>query len=418
MFSDEAKARYGIQVGKELIHAYGDERLMQAVTSNPAPLEGARTTMTYLAETHHWKEANNGHDKASVIRRNAAKSPGGTARTLRHTNAYDPSENSTAQHDREAWEDMVAGNVLTTGILFDSLEAPPDAPLNAEAAPDVLLGVRGDAVWLNPERIVQEILDVRDPPSRQRRFWYNQCLSTETAWVAAQDFDACANPELGVGLELLRQDRVEGRWFIFGDMSKNDDATALMGCRLHDGHLVTLGMWQKPPQGRDEGWSTPRGDVVARIDRCMAVMDVIGLWIDPSHTREDETQEQYWSATIDDLHRRYRGTLKLWAVKNKHAVEWDMASPARTAEFTAGAERMAADIESQELTHDGDPRLRIHVRNAQRYPNRWGMSIGKDRRGSQRKIDLAAAAIGARLMRRQFTLAPVESEKPRTGVVW
>jgi hypothetical protein len=90
---------------------------MQAVTSNPAPLEGARTTCTLLGETHHWKAANNGHEMASVIRRNAAKSQGGVARTLRHTNAYAPGEDSTAQHDREAWEAIGAGDVLTTGIL-------------------------------------------------------------------------------------------------------------------------------------------------------------------------------------------------------------------------------------------------------------------------------------------------------------
>src|SRR5690606_16426168 len=78
------------------------------------------------------------------------------------TNAYDPSEGSVAQQDREAWELAAAGGSLTTGILYDSLEAPPDAPLTAEAAPEVVRSIRGDSVWLDVDRVVASILDTRN----------------------------------------------------------------------------------------------------------------------------------------------------------------------------------------------------------------------------------------------------------------
>lgn len=421
LFTDAAKDWYRLQVGKELVHGLDDERLIEAVTSNPAPLEGGRPSFQLLNETQHWRANNNGHEMASVIRRNAAKSEGGFARTLRLTNAYEPSEDSVAQHDREAWEAAAAGEILTEGILYDSLEAPPDAPLTAEAAPSVVAATRGDASWLSTKRIVKEILDVRDPPSKQRRFWYNQITATEDAWVVPQQFDRWARPDLGVGTDLLRSEtKVPGKWLVFFDGSKSDDATGITGCRLDDGHTVVLGMWQRPPKGRDEGWVAPRPEIDQRVERVFAGFDVVGFWADPSHTVDDETQERYWDDLIDEWHRRYRNRLKHWAIPGKggHSVMWDMTSPARVAEFTAAAERTVADIEADEcrFTWDGDPRLKIHVHNARRYPNRYGVSLWKGHRESRRKIDLAVCMVGSRMMRRVALNAP--QEERRSGKVW
>src|SRR5690606_31805515 len=96
--------------------------------------------------------------------------------------------------------------------------------------------------------------------------------------------------------------------------------------------------------------------------------------------------------------------LRLWAQpgRNGHSVMWDMTAPKRVAEFTAAAERTASDIADRAFTHDGDRRLRLHVRHARRYPNRYGVSIWKGHRESKRKIDLAVCMIGARMMRRQL----------------
>src|SRR5690606_29694918 len=174
LITPEAKAYYGVQVGRELVHAMGDERLIQAVTSSPATLEGARATAVLANETQHWLANNDGHEMAAVIERNATKSADGAARRLAITNAYEPSEESVAQQDREAYETAAAGGSVTTGILYDSLEAPPGAPLSPDVAPAVVAAIRGDSVWLDIDRIVASILDTRNPPSRSRRFWYNQ----------------------------------------------------------------------------------------------------------------------------------------------------------------------------------------------------------------------------------------------------
>jgi hypothetical protein len=423
LITPAAKAFYGVQIGKELIHACGDERLIQAVTSSPTTLEGARATAVFPNETQHWKQGNDGHEMAQVIERNATKSADGAARRLAITNAYEPSEDSVAQRDREAWEAEADGKTAMSGIMYDSLEAPPDAPLALEQLEgesreewdertiatvcEVVRAIRGDSYWLDPRRIAGSVLDPRNPPSRSRRFWYNQITATEDAWVDPLKFDGCVDVDVVVadGDELA----------LFFDGSKSDDATALVACRISDGHVVTKAMWQKPPKGRADGWIVPRGDVDAEVERIFATSNVVAFFADPSHTLDDETQDRFWDGLIDEWHRRYKDRLRIWAVPGKsgHAVMWDMTSPARSAEFTAAAERCAGEIERGELTHDGDGRLRRHVHNAKRYPNRYGVSLWKGHRESPRKIDLAVCMVGARMVRRVVLNGP--QPKKRTG---
>lgn len=415
LLTPAAKAFYRVQIGKELIHAMGDERLIQAVTSSPATLEGARATFVLPNETQHWLANNDGHEMAAVIERNATKSADGAARRCAITNAPEPAEESVAQHDREAWEQAEAGESLTTGILYDSLEAPPEAPLTPEAAPHVVRAIRGDSTWLDVARIVQFILDTRNPPSRSRRFWYNQIVAAEDAWADPQEFERLAWPDVTVAAT----DEV----VLFFDGSKSDDATGLVGCRLADGHVFTLGMWQPPPKARNQEWTAPRPVIDARVDEVFDRHKVVAFFADPSHAQDDETGERYWDDTIDGWHRRYHEQMRLWAVPGKagHSVMWDMTSPARSADFTAAAERCATDIEGGALTWDGDGRLRSHVRNARRYPSRYGISLWKGHRESKRKIDLAVCMVGARMVRRLVLNRPEDEKRgKRAGrvVAW
>lgn len=414
LFTKAAITKYGIDLGKEIIYAHRGRARIEAVTSSPRTLEGARATFVVRNETHHWLASNEGHEMDAVIDRNATKSADGAARALSITNAYEPSEDSVAQRAREAWEAGQAGTSLVSGIMYDSLEAPPEALLSPEFARAVVEAVRGDATWLDVGRIVAAILDPRNPASRSRRFWYNQIVAAEDAWIVPQWFESreMARPDIKVA----PKDEIA----LFFDGSKSHDATGLVGCRISDGHVLTLGMWQKPPGGRGKNWTAPRGEIDSRVDQVFEAYRVVAFWADPSHTRDDETQERYWDALIDDWHRRYGDQLELWAVPGRsdgHAVMWDMTSPKRSAAFTAAAERTALEIEDRSFTHDGDSRLKIHVRNARRFPNRWGVSLWKGHRESPRKIDLAVCMVGARMLRRLVLNNP-NRKKKRSGKVW
>lgn len=410
MVSPRAQAEYGLMIGKE--SAYSGHRFLQAVTSSPATLQGARSTFVLLNETHEWIASNGGHDMEYVLQNNSTKSKGGTARTLRITNAYEPGQDSVAEHDREAWEAVQAGRAADTGLLYDSLEAAPDAPLTLEAAPEVVRSVRGDSTWLDVERIVQSIADVRNPPSRSRRFWYNQIVAAEDAWLTPQEFDQCKADEDHA--PLADGDRV----FLFMDGSKSDDATAVVGCREADGYVFTVGIWQRPPRAQDS-WTVDRGKVDKAVRDAMERFEVVGLWADPSDARDDDTGERFWEPVLDEWARDFGQQLALHAVKTgprRHAVIWDMRQSSNTQTFTEHAERFVSDVSDRRLTHDGDALLVQHIRNARRRPNKWGVSLSKEHRESPRKIDAAVCAVGARMMR--HIAAQSETKKPRSGRVW
>src|SRR5690606_4729164 len=98
--------------------------------------------------------------------RNTAKSAGGQSRRLRITNAFSTSIESVAAQDRYLYEQIAAGEHPDIGLMYDSLEAPEDAPLDYDEVEEVIKGVRGDSVWLNVENIKAEVADIRIPASR------------------------------------------------------------------------------------------------------------------------------------------------------------------------------------------------------------------------------------------------------------
>jgi len=366
---------------------------------------------TVTHNTHHWLSNNEGHEMAATIERNTTKAKGGAARTLRITNAYEPGEDSVAERDREAWEKAQSGEVVDVGLLYDSLEAPPEAPLTPEAAPSVVEAIRGDSVWLDTESIVKSIIDIRNPPSRSRRFWFNQITAAEDAWMDPQQWDAIAAPDQ---LVLPNEPIVA-----FFDGSKSDDSTGLVGCRLSDGHVFVIDCWAKPAGERGRSWIVDRQAVDEAVTAMFDAYKVIAFFADPSDTRDD-TGERFWEPFVDDWHTRYGPQLKLWSVQSgdrRHSISWDMRSREHVNLFTGAAERFVAEVAAGRMSHDGDIRLRQHVRNARRRPNDFGVSLGKEHRESARKVDLAVCAVGARMLRRLYQNKDT-STKTRTGKVW
>ncbi len=408
MVTKQLKAEHALDLGKIVIYSNHGAGVIEGVTRSPVSLEGARSTFVIRNEGQHWLERNDGHEMADVIDRNVVKSADGQGRAVTFGNAPEPSEDSMLLREREAFEAIEAGKSAATGILYDSLEAPPDAPMTPEGIPQVIEGVRGDSHWLDIDRITATILDPKRSPQVSRRYWFNQIVAAEDAWADPKHIDLCAAPD-------MEHDPADG-WVLFFDGSKSDDSTAMVGCRLSDGHVVTLGIWAKPQGARGVGWIVPRTEVDERVRHVLDVWDVKALWADPSHAKDDDSTS-YWQAIIDGWHQDYGRSLVLWAVAggpNKHSTMWDMASPKRVEAFTAAAEQAEADLrssaevmaagdpEGRTVTHDNHPALVAHLKHCRRSPNRYGVSVWKGHRESARKIDLGVCFIGARMLRRQF----------------
>lgn len=397
LFTAEAQRKFGLQVLQEKVHARNGA-LIEAVTSSPATLEGARSTFVLMNETQHWNGSNSGHDMAAVIERNATKSPDGAARTLAITNAPMPGEDSVAERTRDAWELAQAGKAADVGLMYDSLEAPAGAPLPVvgdeaaiAGAREVIVAVRGDSVWLDVDRIIKSIQDVRNPPSRSKRFWYNMLDAPEDAWCARAEWEACKQD----GLELADGDEVA----LFGDGSKSDDATALVACRLSDGAVFLLGCWQRPQHAKE--WVVDRTEVDGVVTDAHERFRVRGFFWDPAPGVDEETGDRFWDDLCDSWNSRF-GAQYWVTASDKHAVSWSMDKnhPAHVRDFTVAAGQAFADLQRRDVPHDGNRLLRTHVVNMRRRPNRWGVSVGKEHRESSRKIDAGVCMIGSRMLRR------------------
>lgn len=464
LFSDECIAEHRIDIGKEVIYAHGGRCRIEAVTSNPKTLEGGRPTLVIKNETHHWLENNRGHEMAEVIDRNVTKSKGGAARTLSITNAYNPSDESVAQLERESWEAEIESG-WTVSTMYDSLEAPANALLRLpdvwidtdeqgrklyrEPTEDevrsyigtVVKSVSGDSWWLDVETIVTQILKPRSKPHLMRRFYYNQVVASEDAWVHGEAVRAAVDKMAVAYRSEIHADMLRSAWALVGpdepivmffDGSKSRDATALVGCRLDDGFVFTIGVWQAPKGERKRNWTVPRAEVDDRVDEAHKRFKVVAFFADPSHAQDDEDDSGFWDDLIDSWHQRYHKQYELWATKTglrQHAIMWDMSSPTNQHDFVKAAERVRSEFERKNDVEefepafkiDGHPALMTHLRNARAYvhPKGYGISLHKGSRTSPRKIDLAVGVVGARMLRRLVLNKPEEEPKrERTGVIW
>lgn len=478
LFTPECIAEHGIDIGKEKIYAYGGKKAIEAVTSSPKALEGNRPTLVIKNETHHWQANNEGIAMSEAIERNATKAKGGAARTFSITNAYEPSVESVARSEREAYDKQQSGEAINTGMLYDTLEAPKQArlrPIFPDEQQDavrkgieeiddeikeritrlyirrVLEAVRGGAWWLDIPNLTNSILSPKSKVSLSRRFWYNQVVASEDAWVDPDAVDASIRPDVAALMRTVSDPMLilEAGWqpvlptdkiVAFFDGSKSDDSTAIVGCRLSDGYCFLIGVWQKPKGERGKTWLAPRNAVDRRVELMFKRFNVVAFWGDPSHAKDDDEDESsYWMPMLDKWMRTYKnkpdGTPRLdpkyWPVKSglsKHAINWDMTSADKTKAFISAAEQVVEDFETlndiEEFAPtfqiDGHPVLVQHLKNAIEHidPRGWGISLTKEQKDSPRKIDAGVCLVGARMLARIVLNAEEEEVEEGPGEIW
>lgn len=407
MVSDRMKLAYRVDSGLTRT-VFGDGSRIELLKASEKSQEGDPATDIVLNEVHHMTKSNGGQALEDVARRNVAKSPAlVSARVLELTNAHQQGQESVGEGAYTSWQDQVAGRTYLQDILYDSIEAPPGLSLYDQD--DIMAGLRAaymDAPWADLPRLRAEILDARTSEAQTIRYYFNGLATAEDAWVEPRAFDDLARPEWIVE----DGDQIA----LFLDCSKSGDATALSGCRLSDGHVMSLGCWQPRHGEQHEGWLAPREEVDATVREAFARWRVVWCGIDPSPAEDDETAHSYWMPTIDGIHRDFGRRLKVWATPGAggHSVLFDMRLSSRGARernrlFTEAAMQTAQDIdEDGSLTHDGDPMLRRHVHNARRRPNQWGITVGKVNRSSRHLIDYSVTMIGARMGRRLALNSP------------
>ncbi|WP_329793871.1 hypothetical protein V1227_18880 [Lentzea sp. DG1S-22] len=367
LMSDRFKQVYRIKDGAELIRANGGKARLEAVTSSYRAIEGKRTTFVLLNETHHWIAGNNGHKMYETIDGNATKKD---SRYLAITNAYLPGENSVAEKMRASFEQILEGRAAKISYLYDSIEAHPKTPLTPEALRIVIPKIRGDAVWLNVDAIIESVLDLTISASRSRRMWLNQIVAEEDALYGPAEWKACERDDL-----VLRP----GDEIVLGfDGGKTDDATALVAIRVADMAAFVIDLWEKPDGPQGENWEVNRELVDSRVHETFQLYDVKAFYADVA----------LWESYITDWAAAYGEGLAVKA-PGTNAIAWDMRGSLQRS--TLAHERLMRSILDAKLVHNGDLALKRHALNARRRTNNYGLSFGKESADSPRKVDLYAA---------------------------
>jgi phage terminase large subunit-like protein len=215
------------------------------------------------------------------------------------------------------------------------------------------------ASWQTEERLRAR----HDSPSmlawQWARFACGLWMASETWWITAEQWHASRTTE-----RIMPGDRIT----LGFDGSRSGDSTALVGCRLSDGLVQPLAVWEAPEGGRDGEWRVHTGSVDAAIARTYEEYDVVRGYFDPP----------LWQSEIESWVRQYgQPAVVPWATNSARMIH--------------AVERFRTDVVARSVPHTGDPVLAAHVMNARMREVRGGYWLMKDRDAA--KIDAAVAAV-------------------------
>lgn len=355
---------------------------IEYTTSSAVSREGFRPVFAALDQTESWTPSLGGPKLAATIRRNLAKVGGASVET---PNAYVPGEGSVAERSYEAARAQMEGKLRGQGgILLDHREAPPETdPADRESLRAGLAVAYGDSAdvnggWINLDRLIEEYWDPSTDPQDARRYYLNQITHATDSWLSQPELAAIAAPDK----RLEPGDRIT----LGFDGSRSrargvTDATALVACRVSDGHLVALGVWEQPdgPAGRD--WQVPVLEVLAAVREAFDLYEVVGFYADPAK----------WESHVAEWEAEYGPDLEVKATRD-HPIEWWITG-GRSVRVVRATERLYNAIVDREITYDGSYALTRHLLNARRRESAAGVQIAKEHPTSMRKIDAAVAAI-------------------------
>lgn len=362
------------------------------VTSSARSVKGRPSVFVVLDQTETWVQSNGGLKFADTLRSNAGK-VGGT--TLESPNAFYPGEGSVAEASAKFYADIQDGKAKDDSLLYDHREAPADTDIdNYDSCYEGLRVSYGDSsgdprgcVIHNPPcepghvdigRNVRTIMDPTFDRQLARSDYLNQIVKAADAWLSKADVDAC--------IDLARTQSTmieEGDVITLGfDGSRgrakgNADATALIGCRVSDGALFEIKVWQPDP--KDKHWTPPIMEIESVISHTFNTYRVVGFYADPSK----------WDVEVARWEAKYGKRLRVKASQKNPIAAWPRGRDSRVPDWLV---RLRDSIENHTVPILTGPYLASHMLNARIRKTNLGYLIYKAFPESPDKIDAAYAA--------------------------
>lgn len=352
-------------------------------TASSASKDGGKENFVVFDETHLYNVPELVQMYATVTRNLRKRKKNAGTWFLETTTMFAPGAESVAEATYELAErlqevDELGGRKyknLRHRLMYDHRWGECNDLTASDSLRVAILEAFGEAIeWNDIESILDEFHDPRKSTADSRRYFLNARTSASDAWLAAEEWAARVDATKIVA---------DGDTVTLGfDGSVRNDATALVGCRVSDGHLWLIGCWEKPDEDGndlDREWQVPIPEVDAAVAGAMERYRVVGFYADPAH----------WQDTIDRWSAEFAARMRVRATVAR-PLEWWTNRP--TYMVNALQRLHEAVLVGEQMTHDGGSVLTRHILNARRRVGRTGITISKEHPHSTRKIDAAMAA--------------------------
>jgi hypothetical protein len=378
---------YGIDPMETFIA--GHRMRIEYATSAGDSREGGRPIFAVMDQTESWRRSNGGTALAAAVRRNLTKTQGSS---IESPNAYVPGDKTVAEQSFKAHEAQGKAHQRSPRakitILLSHREAPEDVDIYDEKALKKGLAVAyGESAdvnggWVNLDRVVEDFWDPDSTVEDSRRYFLNQILHRADSWLSNLELKAVEATDKVVKpgeMITLGFDGSRGR------ARGTTDATALIACRVSDGHIFEPfdnGVWEQPAKWpRGKVWQPPVTEIEAAVAKCFTTWNVVGFYADPAK----------WESYIAGWEAKYGPKLKAKA-SGPHPIEWWMVG-ARNTRTVAALEKFKNAVLDLEMSYDGSLHLTSHMLHARMVPKATGVQIAKAHPDSEDKIDAAVAAV-------------------------
>lgn len=362
-------------------------------TSAGRSIKGAKPVFSVLDQTEEWTQSNGGIRLATNMLNNAAKIGG---RVLESPNAFIPGEESVAESSAATAQKQIEGRARETVLLYDHREAPGETELTDR--PSLEMGLRmayGDSsahpdgcVLHDPpcepghtdlDALISRIWDPAADMQVMRADFLNQITHATDSWISKNQWMARSKPDKAIANDepiTIGFDGSRGR------NKGKADATALIGCRVSDGHLFTIKVWEQPEGMKAKDWVPNPLDVDAEVRSCFERYKIVAFYADPSG----------WSEWVAMWTRSFGRRLRIKASAENPIAAWPRGKDSRVVEYV---ERFRLAVANGECTHDGSSELTRHIVNARKRNTKSGVLLYKAYPDSPYKIDAAYAAVMA-----------------------
>lgn len=387
---------------------------MEFATSAGDSREGGRPVFGVLDQTESWRVSNGGVKLAAAVRRNLTKTQGAS---IESPNAYSPGDKTVAEKSFAAHEvqQKRAANPRSRAkitILLDHRGAPENTDIYDSKSLRAGLAVAyGDSAdinggWVNLERVEEDFWDPDSTVEDSRKFFLNQITARADSWLSQIEIGGVKDTDKVVAdgqMITLGFDGARGR------KKGTTDATALIACRVTDGHIFepfTTCVWEQPHDwDPNKTWSPPAAEVEAAVEQAFKKWKVVGFYADPA----------MWESYIAKWEAKWGAKLLVKSTK-AHPIEWWMTGQ-RSGAKIAALKSFKDGVLDRELTYDGGLYLTSHMLQARMEPKGNGIDIVKKHPDSAEKIDAAIAAVLAWTARLDAVAAGALKKRKKRAIV-